>query len=231
MSAPDPADRIHIVATADGSRTLHHPSYAQTYHSCHGALTETQHVFIGLSGLHERLARGETHVLEVGIGTGLNLLATLSYAQQHRGVVHYTGIERDPPPVDLLRELAFNALDGMDATVWETFLDAVEQRLHFAQLPGGSTLRFHWDDFDNFPFQQTRADIIYHDGFSPEMNPELWSEDALKKLTSTLTPNGALVTYTVQGAVRRALATLGLRVEKLPGPTHGKREVLRATRT
>lgn len=221
-------DRMHVVQTADGSATLHHPDYEQTYHSSHGALTETRHVFLGLGEIEARTRAGVPAILEVGIGTGLNLLATLSLAHELARPIAYTGIERRPPPLHFLQELDFPALEGMHDESWAVFLDAVEKASPRVELASGSVLEFHWDDFDRFPFDEARFDVIYHDGFSPEMNPELWSPQALGKLVATLKPGGALVTYTVQGAVRRALQALGLVVEKLPGPTEGKREVLRA---
>ena len=69
-------------------------------------------------------------------------------------------------------------------------------------------------------------DAVYHDAFSPDVNPELWTADFLERLAMWLAPGGALVTYTVAGAVRRTLAGLGLEVEKRPGPPAGKREML-----
>lgn len=225
-----PNDSIHRVTTADGSATLHHPRYAQTYHSHHGALSETRHVFLGLSGLAARMESSEPHVLEVGVGTGLNTVATLSLAESLGKVVHYTGIEREPQPASLLATLEFASLEGISADVWNAFLDAIEHRKAKVVTPSGSTMSFHWGDFDDFDFKEESYDVIFHDGFSPEMNPELWSQEALSKLARTLKLEGNLVTYTVQGNVRRALAQAGLAVEKLPGPENGKREVLRATK-
>ena len=71
---------------------------------------------------------------------------------------------------------------------------------------------------------------IYHDAFSPASQPELWTPAFLTGLAGALGPGGCLVSYSVNGAVRRALGALGLRVEKLPGPPGGKREMLRAHR-
>lgn len=229
--ADEPLDgNLHRVTTADGSATLHHPRFAQTYHSSHGALKETRHVFLGLSRLEDRLTLGPVSVLEVGVGTGLNLIAAVSLARAQGAVLHYTGIEREPQPAALLRTLEFGALPGIDAEVWEHFLHAIDARATLVELPGGSTLRFHWDDLDRFDFDAHSFDVVFHDGFSPEMNPEVWTSQALQKITAPLKPGGCLVTYTVQGDVRRALASIGLLVERLPGPTDGKRQVLRATK-
>lgn len=73
-------------------------------------------------------------------------------------------------------------------------------------------------------------DAIYHDAFSPSVAPELWSPAFLALLASVLAPGGRLVSYSVAGAVRRALGEAGLEVCKVPGPPGGKAEVLVATR-
>jgi tRNA U34 5-methylaminomethyl-2-thiouridine-forming methyltransferase MnmC len=71
-------------------------------------------------------------------------------------------------------------------------------------------------------------EAVYLDPFSPDVDPDAWRPDTLAALAAALAPGGALATYSVQGAVRRALAAIGLEVEKRPGPPGGKREVLRA---
>ena len=74
-------------------------------------------------------------------------------------------------------------------------------------------------------------DAVYLDPFSPEVNPEPWRPAVLTALATRLAPGGALVSYSVRGSVRRALAAAGLDVRKVAGPSGGKREVLRACRT
>ena len=43
--------------------------------------------------------------------------------------------------------------------------------------------------------------------------------------------NGILTTYCAKGVIRRLLQSIGFKVERLPGPPGGKREILRATKT
>jgi tRNA 5-methylaminomethyl-2-thiouridine biosynthesis bifunctional protein len=76
----------------------------------------------------------------------------------------------------------------------------------------------------------TGVDAVYLDGFSPSVNPELWTDEVLARVASHLAAGGAVASYCVQGRVRRALEGAGLRVEKRPGPPGGKREVLWARR-
>lgn len=247
MRTDPPPPRMGIVETADGSRTLFDPVTRQTYHSHHGALQEAREVFLAASGVAERLAAGrETHVLEVGLGTGLNLLACADAATTHGAHLHYRALERRPPDPDVLtaldhgRHLAHPEL----ASAWigartaladtrrtprpwriaeETFDRGITVEVALGEAfagdgtftpPAGALLTPGW------------AHAIFHDAFSPAANPEAWCPRVLARLASVLAPGGALVTYTVAGAVRRALATAGLDVHKRPGPMGGKRHTL-----
>ncbi|MFN9549968.1 MAG: MnmC family methyltransferase, partial [Pirellulaceae bacterium] len=59
---------------------------------------------------------------------------------------------------------------------------------------------------------------------------ELWEERFLRNLVDQIAEDGVLVTYCVNRKIRDCMGQVGLRVERLPGPPGGKREVLRATR-
>jgi len=69
---------------------------------------------------------------------------------------------------------------------------------------------------------------IFLDAFSPDVNPECWTQPFLSQLRLLLAPGGRLATYCVKGSVRRNLISAGFSVNKYPGPT-GKREVLWAS--
>ncbi len=73
------------------------------------------------------------------------------------------------------------------------------------------------------------ASAVYLDGFSPGVNPEVWSPVFLSRLAGALQAGGVLVTYSAAGHVQRGLMAAGLSVERLSGPL-GKREVLRAVK-
>ncbi len=70
-------------------------------------------------------------------------------------------------------------------------------------------------------------DLVYFDAFGARVQPELWTEDIFTKMYDATKDGGVLVTYSAKGSVRRAMQTVGFRVERLPGPP-GKREMLRA---
>ena len=101
---------MQVVATADGSNTLHSERYGETYHSINGAVTEAQHVFLTASGVMDRLARTEsTRVLEIGFGLGLNCLLTADAALQAGAALDYHAIEQTLDPLQQLEELSYAA--------------------------------------------------------------------------------------------------------------------------
>jgi len=61
------------------------------------------------------------------------------------------------------------------------------------------------------------ADAVYLDGFSPALNPEMWSAPTLKAVARHCHLGTRLATYSVAKSVREGLAQLGFRVEKCPG--------------
>lgn len=82
------------VTTDDGTATLRHPLFGDTYHSLHGAATESEHVFIrnGLAAA----GRDSVRILEAGFGSGLNAWLTLEYARRHGIRIDYRAVERYP---------------------------------------------------------------------------------------------------------------------------------------
>ena len=239
-------------ATADGSLTLYDPAAGQTYHSGRGAWTETLHVFLGASGMAERLAAGRAgRVVEVGLGTGLNLLATLDAAAFGGAALHYRALELRPPRVATVRTLDFgrhlrrpelaDAWLAVLADLAEHGRPGAVHRVPSGLLPPGTTLEVALGDATSGPtgapspaasslLEPGWADAIYHDAFSPDASPGLWSDVFLGACARSLAPGGTWVSYSVAGTVRRRLTGHGLRVEKLPGPVGGKREMLRAVR-
>lgn len=227
-SFTDPMER-HIISTADGSVTLSIPSSGVTYHSKHGAIQESMHVFIG-AGLHYMLSKELTHkplrILEMGFGTGLNALLVLQESIKTALHVHYETIEAYP-----LENVVYNQLNYCGQ------LQAPELQPLFLQLHdcAWNTTQEITQQF-SFVKRNTNLevfnsnllfDLIFYDAFAPSAQPELWTVDIFKKLFDLLTPGGVLTTYCSKGDVRRAMMAAGFSIEKIPGPP-GKREMVRA---
>jgi hypothetical protein len=72
-------------------------------------------------------------------------------------------------------------------------------------------------------------DMVFFDAFSPDAQPELWTEEVFRNLYKLMKMGGVMTTYCAKGDVRRAMLKAGFKVEKLQGPP-GKRHILRATK-
>lgn len=213
-----------IITTADGSKTIRIADWNEQYHSVHGAIQEAYHVFIknGLSLFRDR----DLSILEIGFGTGLNTFITLLESRKQGLNINYRGVEAYP-----VTEEEWGQLDYTIA------LNAVDQELFFLKMH-----QIPWEEpceiADNFQLWKQKKDfrdisdtaeydLVYFDAFGSRVQPELWTETIFNTMYRALRPGGALVTYAAKGTVRRAMQTVGFKVERLPGPP-GKREMLRA---
>lgn len=222
--------RIQILLTEDGSHTLVHPELDETYHSVHGAIQESKHVFIQAGftkaiGLHQTIS-----LLEVGFGTGLNALLTLNEVNDMNIAAHYTGLEPYPVSEKLVAELNYPQRIG-NAQVLKNGFMLMHQIGTGVQHQLSPTFTFEKrsDRFQDFKAEPNSFNLIYYDAFSPEKVPEMWDVSIFKKLYLMMQPGGILVTYCAKGTVRRAMQHSGFMVERLAGPP-GKREILRAVK-
>ena len=215
---------MKLEQTADGSYTLYVPELDEHYHSVKGALTESQHIFINMGLKHSSVT--SPHILEIGLGTGLNCVLTLIEAKENQLHVHYTGIERYPLNEEIIRKLNYPSIIGKEC---EEDYFAIHQAPWEEDvcLSPWFTLHKLEGDFTHYSFEQ-KYDIIYFDAFAPEKQPEMWEQSLFDNLYQVLNEGGILTTYCAKGVVRRMLQTAGFKVERLPGPPGGKREILRA---
>ncbi len=209
-----------LLQTADGSYTFLVEDVNETYHSKHGAEQESLHVFIqnGLNGTElEKIS-----ILEVGLGTGLNVLLTLESAQKRE--ISYTALEPYPLSDMLVSELCQIQKNAQRKSYMEQIhltpiADKVELEVGFQFLKLSKGIQ----DYVGFK----EFDLIYFDAFGPNFEPELWTVGIIQRCYELLRAGGIWVSYCAKGEVRRNLIQVGFEVERLPGP-HGKREMLRA---
>ena len=222
---------VDIIKTGDGSLTLHSERYGETYHSINGATTESRHVFLDASGVTQRLKRQQaTRVLEIGFGLGLNFLLTADLALQHGSPLDYHAVEHDPAVLQAITSLQYEQHlknpDLLECLVAGLDDARHQQDIHISMGPGVSLTLHHADAVrDELPPGSFNA--LYLDAFSPDTNPECWTEAFFIKLHSPIATGGVLTTYSAKGSVRRALIAVGFAVKKLAGPP-GKREMLHA---
>lgn len=218
--------------TEDGSLTLYTPTFGEHYHSTHGAVQESRHIYTGLA-LRGRLEGWDwssgrvLEVLEVGFGTGLNALLTTLLAEELQQPIRYTTLEKYPIGEDVYSRLHYDLST-------EARGDSLLQLLHNSpwgeDVPLSPTFTLHKVHTDLTTYLPSEGiDVIYYDAFSPEAQPELWDEVLFHRLYTAARAGAKLTTYCAKGEVRRRLQRAGFAVERLAGPP-GKREVLRATK-
>lgn len=233
---PDPSDLSpRLIWADDGSPRS--GRFGDVYFSREDGLAEARAVFLAGCGLPQAWAgRRRFTVAELGFGTGLNIAALLDLWRREGpadGRLHVFTVEGYP----LTAEEARRAL-----AAWPELTEIVGALL--AQWPDG-TPGFHRIDLPAWRVTidvaigeaewalgewTGRADAWFLDGFAPSTNPAMWSDGVMDRIAERSAPDAQVATFTVAGAVRRALAERGFTVEKRPG--HGrKRERLEAWRT
>lgn len=213
-----------VTITKDGSSTLYNSSFNQHYHSIHGAVQESKHVFMKMGWEEASQTKSEISILEIGFGTGLNAFLVLQECLRDVSrKCFYTSLEAFPVDEHLIAELNY-----ADENEGELF-----QSLHNAEWNADEVIsnnfilkKINIKLEDYFPGANS-FDLIFFDAFSPEAQPELWTEGIFRKLYDGMKQGGILVTYCAKGQVRRNLIAAGFNVERLEGPP-GKREMLRA---
>ncbi len=215
---------IKIITTEDGSHSLFNEELNETYHSTRGARGESLHVFIqeGLEYWMKSNEAEELKVLEVGLGTGLNVFLTALYANEKNQKIHFTSLEPYPIEKSIYENLNFHQngrerelLQNIHISEWENDI-AIDPyvRLHKSIAP-----------LENFQASQ-KFQVIFFDAFAPSKQPDVWSLANLEKCFSLLEKGGVLTTYCAQGQFKRNLATAGFEVETLQGAM-GKKEMVR----
>ena len=215
--------QIKIQITQDGSKTLFLPEMNETYHSKFGAKTESMHVFINAG--YKKMVSPNINILEVGMGTGLNVLLTFQEHLHDFKQVYYETIEKFPVQSNVFSELDY-ATNDVEQLIFSTIHTASWDE----DILLDDTFILHKKQTDLLNFSsKKRFDLIYFDAFDPEKQPELWTESVFASLFDYLNEGGVLVTYSAKGIVRRAMQAVGFTVERIPGPP-GKREMMRATK-
>lgn len=217
---------LQPVLTEDGSITLFIPELNEHYHSIHGAVQESMHIFIREG--YEQIRNFPACIFEAGFGTGLNAFLTFLVSEKEGRSIHYSAIEKYPLEDHLVRLLNYpEKTNPAKAEVFQAIHDA----------PWGQDIRIseHFilhkikGDLREVQLLDATYNLVYFDAFGPAVQPELWTEEIFRMLYKSMKEGACLVTYSVKGSVTRALKAAGFSLEKLPGPP-GKREMTRATR-
>lgn len=219
-----------LTKTADGSNTLFNETIGEHYHSAHGALQESKHVFIdaGLKFSIEQNQDQEIKVLEVGFGTGLNFILSFAHCEEQNVKLNYTGIEAFPLTRDVIEQTGYNAY--IEDKKWSAFIENYELALTKPQnISSHCELTIAHQTLIDFNSDKL-FDVLYYDAFSVQHQPEMWTNEVIAHACSFVKQGGVFVSYAITGNLKRAVKACGFDIEKLPGAP-GKREMLRAIKS
>ena len=217
-----------IRTTSDGSKTLYINDLNENYHSHHGALQEAKHVFINNG--YNLIYDYEINILELGLGTGLNVLVTIDEFMKtdKNHIIHYFTIEKYPVNEQEVKELDYASIFEKPEMV------EINQRIHSCSwnetieiVPNFFLTKYHCDFFELDRIEIPKINLVYFDCFGARVQPDLWEEPLFKMVANKMKVGGLLTTYSSKGSVRRILKELDFNVEKKAGPP-GKREMINA---
>ena len=206
----------------DGSFSLWSVRFEEAFHSGRGALREARETFVVPSQLDRFAAGRRLRVVEVCVGTGTNLAALLEACRAVGLELEWWGLELDPAPLQLaLAEPEFRSQwHPQTLKTLETLSD------QGGWQQGAGSGRMLWGDArQTLPhlLEQRRGqvDLIWHDAFSPQHCPQLWTVEFLGSLAELLADGGRWISYCSAAAVREGLRLANLNVVALAAEAEG----------
>ncbi|MCX7863299.1 MAG: tRNA (5-methylaminomethyl-2-thiouridine)(34)-methyltransferase MnmD [Bacteroidales bacterium] len=217
-------NRFELTHTNDQSFTIRDNVFNETFHSLSGAISESMYVFIQ-NGLQLFHSSSHLNIFEMGFGTGLNAL--LTYLKKPKDqYIYYESIDLYPITHNFFKPL-FSIFQNDEQTTYKKMLYAPWNES--SQIDEMFLLKKIQADFLQYTFHQS-FDLIYYDAFCPKTQPQLWSEEMMRKIYNALSPNGILVTYASSGIVKTNLRNTGFHVKRLPA-LPPKKHMIRAQKS
>jgi tRNA 5-methylaminomethyl-2-thiouridine biosynthesis bifunctional protein len=207
--------------------------FEDSYYSLAGGLDESQYVYIQQNQILERCkSQSLLKVAEIGFGSGLNFLLTwkawleagntqcqLDYIAFEKFPLHRQDFERALSSWPELKSISRQLLDQYPIMVPGFIRIPFEQgKIHLTLIIG--------DALKSIQELSTHYHVWYLDGFSPQKNPLLWSEELCLNIRRLSMTGASFSTFTAAGSVRRTFLDLGFEVVKFDGFA-SKRESLK----
>lgn len=226
--------KVRIELCRDGSHTLYSETKGSYYHNPNGAVEESLYIYFERPGIIAALKEHlPISVMEIGFGTGLNLLllANLAKKLESKSQISFTSVEAFPISAEDANQLNYRDFvehpelfggvleifpslhSGTDAITLKK-IGSVEAQIH----------RCLFDDFDPGAHHHSPYTHILHDPFDPEKNPELWTPAVFERLRLLSDDGAVLVTYGASTKARASMAVGGWLPARAPGAL-GKREM------
>ena len=197
--------------TQDGSLSLYSFNYEEGFHNTDGALKESINKYLLPAELDQFARKKKIVVLDVCVGLGYNTGCILEELLKRNHKIEWHGLEIDQRPLGIaLNEKTFQK-------VWSPkvldFFNCLKKSGKWVKDFNEGTI--HWGDARQkiFDIQDSQMfDLILLDPFSPQKCPELWSEQFISLLSSRLSLDGRLITYSSAASIRASFKKAGLKI-------------------
>ncbi len=215
---------VKEVKTEDGSLTLFSEKFREPYHSVTaGAFTESVEKFCKPCKVREKVKTGKINLLDVCFGLGYNTTAFINevLSENPKARLKIVSFEFDISVIEkslsldwrgfnrwkwVLREALKNRSCEKNTLVLSSETPQISLKVYITE--GREFLKKFSCRYENF------ADAVFHDPFSPKVNPELWTYEFFKGIRKMTKETGILATYSASTAVRRALHMVGFGVKE-----------------
>ena len=202
-------------------KTIRSKHYDDIYFSPENGEAESEYVFLKANKLQERFSKiSNFTIAELGFGTGLNFLLTwkLFNNLNNEGYLDFISIEGYPLKENILNKIHGNNLELKN--YWDELRDALPPLwpgVHRLNLQNGRVrLTLIYEEvLDALKRRNFEADAWFLDGFNPNKNSEMWSQDVMKEVFRLTKPSGTFSTFSSAGFVRRNLERAGFEVHKI----------------
>ena len=204
--------KYKVIETQDQTKTLWSEYFDENCHNLSGAFEETLYNYIDGCHIQQQIkTMNPVHVLDVGFGLGIGLLALINELKKHdtnQGHHSYTSIELDE---DLFLWSIKNTFPEYSFTKEENAYSCRLELNKNAQL----LIRVYiGDGRKTLPQAFKKGELpiftaIFQDAFSPKKNPTLWSVEWFSDLKMMSSPEVYLATYSASVSIRKAMIVAG----------------------
>jgi chorismate dehydratase len=205
------------IKTKDGSFTFRNKEYDELYHSISGAEEEAVKKYAGTSGFDKLIKKQDSiNILDICFGLGYNTAAALDYIWNlDKSVkINVVGLEKDKEILDKINEInsSFENYNLIKKSI-KNNLEYKNEKFNIKIILGDAKKTIKRLD--------TKFDAVFFDPFSPNKNPELWTEAFFRDIFRLMKQNAVLTTYSCAVKIRKNLKNAGFIVKD--GPCVGRR--------
>lgn len=215
-----------VIITGDNSPTFYNEFYQDFYHSKSGAIEEAFEKYVKPCKIDELAKKGFIKILDIGFGLGYNVFASIETALNinKNCEMEIYSLEKDKDIIsklklilDLKPNLKYYCIVNKLEFDPKTNAYYYEDKNIFLKIIIGDAVQ----TIKLFNPKNTKFDAVFLDPFSPNENPELWTEDFFKNIIFLMKNNAILATFSCAKKVRENLKKAGFYV--FDGPIIGRR--------